>query len=480
MGLLLARPIHNLQTMIRLALVCTLMLIPITGQARNVAEIYSEMCASCHGIKLEGGSTPSLLVTDTIQTTDELSLVRTILDGQVEKGMPPFRGALDKAEARALVVYLREAHAKARHQPARAVEHDATLYQSREHQFRIETVIGGLNEPWSICWLPDGRILVTEKPGYLRIINDGELDPKPIAGTPDVFSGGQGGLLEIAPHPEYAKNGWLYLAYSDPVKDSLGRVASMTKIVRGRIRDHRWVEEQAIWQAPPETYLRGRVHFGCRIAFDQDNYLFFTHGDRGRQNMAQDLALPNGKIYRLHDDGRIPKDNPFVNHPDALPAIWSYGHRNQQGLTFEPNTGQLWSTEHGPRGGDELNLIRRARNYGWPVITYGINYNGTPITELTVKDGLEQPVVYWTPSPAVCGIDFYTGTQFPAWSGNLFVTALAGQHLRRVVIANGKVTEQEVLLQDIGRVRDVATGPAGALYLLLNRPGKIIRLLNED
>ncbi len=463
--------------MIRLTLVCTLMLTPVTGLSRNVAELYSEMCASCHGTNFEGGAAPSLLATNTVRTTDELVLVRTILEGQVEKGMPPFEGVLNRAEARALVVYLRESHAKARHQAARATDSRGTLYQSREHKFQIETVVEGLSDPWSLCWLPDGRMLVTEKSGRLRIVKDGKLDPKPISGIPTVANHGQGGLLEIAPHPSYTENGWLYLAYSDPAKNASGKSVSMTKIVRGKIRDHRWIDEQSIWQAPSDTYLGGRVHFGCRIAFDKDNYLFFTHGERGRQDMAQDLALPNGKVYRLHDDGRIPEDNPFVNHPNALPSIWSYGHRNQQGLAFEPSTGKLWSTEHGPRGGDELNLIRRARNYGWPIITYGINYNGTPITEFTAKEGMEQPAVYWTPSPAVCGIDFYSGVKFPRWKGNLFVTALAGQHLRRVVIVNGQVTEQEVLLQDIGRVRDVASGPDGLLYLILNRPGKIIRLI---
>lgn len=466
--------------MIRLAYLCAFIFVTLTGHARNVAQTYAQLCASCHGPELKGGSAPSLITTDTLKTTDELSLVGTILNGRKDQGMPAFGAVLDKAEARALVVYLRETHAKAHHQPARVTDSARTLYQSKEHKFRIETVVEGLFDPWSLCWLPDGRILVTEKPGHLRIIKDGKLDPESITGIPAVANRGQGGLLEIAPHPNYAKNGWLYLAYSDPIRNALGRTVSMTKIVRGKIQDHRWTDEQTIWQAPQKTYVGGRVHFGSRIAFDQDNYLYFTHGERGRQDMAQDLALPNGKIYRLHDDGRIPEDNPFVNHPDALPAIWSYGHRNPQGLAFDPNTGKLWSTEHGPRGGDELNLIRPSLNYGWPIITYGINYNGTPITGLTAKDGLEQPVVYWTPSPAVCGIDFYTGAEFPRWKDNLFVTALAGKHLRRVVIVEGQVTKQEVLLQDIGRVRDVATGPDGYLYLALNRPGKIIRLVNED
>jgi glucose/arabinose dehydrogenase len=251
----------------------------------------------------------------------------------------------------------------------------------------------------------------------------------------------------------------------------------MTKIVRGRLRDGAWTDEQEIWSAPLSTYRGGGRHFGCRLAFDGKGFLFFSVGDRGAMNHAQELQRPNGKIHRIHDDGRIPADNPFLNQKGALPSLWTLGNRNPQGLTFDPATGLLWSTEHGPRGGDELNIIERGRNYGWPLITYGTNYNRTIISKDTARDGLEQPVIQWTPSIAVCGIDFYTGDAFPKWKGNLFVTALANKSLRRLVIENNRVTHQETLLKDISRLRDVGTGPDGNLYLLYSRPGKLVRLV---
>jgi glucose/arabinose dehydrogenase len=217
------------------------------------------------------------------------------------------------------------------------------------------------------------------------------------------------------------------------------------------------------------------VHFGCRLVFDK-GYLFFSIGERGHMQDAQDITRPNGKVHRIFDDGRIPPDNPFFSQKNAFPTIWSYGNRNAQGLDRHPDTGDLWETEHGPRGGDELNLIQKGRNYGWPVITYGMNYDGTPITGITHRQGMEQPVIHWTPSIAVCGIDFYEGDKFPKWKHNLFVTALAQEELRRVVISERKVTEQEVVFKNIGRVRDVASGPDGFLYVILNKPDKIIRL----
>ncbi len=465
--------------MFRPALALLFCLLPVVGMcAQNVSNIYAENCANCHGPDLRGGSGPNLIDDTWINGSDDVSITRAIMAGQPEQEMPAFEDTLGDAVIRTLVVFLREKRAQANHLPA-ITEGAANkkIYRSREHTFRLEIIAENLNEPWSINWLPDGRMLVTEKSGRLRFITNDQLDPQPISGIPAVYNRGQGGLLEVTPHPHYKNNGWIYLAYSDPAKAPSGREVSMTKIVRGRIRDHRWVDQETIWQAPQNTYRNLGPHYGCRIAFDREGYLFFSHGDRGQQEKAQNLALPNGKIYRLHDDGRIPEDNPFIGTPGALPSIWSYGHRNPQGLTLEPSTHLLWSSEHGPRGGDELNLIRAGANYGWPIITYGINYNGTPITASTAQEGMEQPVTQWTPSPAVCGIAFYTGTKFSRWTGNLFVTALAGKHLRRVVVKEGKAIEQEVLLQDIGRVRDVASGPDGLLYIALNRPGKIVRLV---
>jgi glucose/arabinose dehydrogenase len=446
--------------------------------AQNVSEIYVENCAGCHGPDLRGGSGPNLIDDTWIHGDDDESVTRAISSGQPEQEMPAFKETLGSAKIRTLVVYLHEQRARAKHQPAMAEgPSNRQVYRSREHAFQMEIIAENLDEPWSINWLPDGRMLVTEKSGQLRLITNNQLDPQPINGIPAVYNRGQGGLMEVMPHPNYSENGWIYLAYSDPAINEDGAEVSMTKIVRGRIRDHRWVEQEPIWQAPLNTYRNGGPHYGCRLAFDREGYLFFTLGERGQQEKAQDLALPNGKIYRIHDDGRIPKDNPFAQTNGAIPSIWSYGHRNPQGLVFEPKTGLLWETEHGPRGGDELNLIRPGANYGWPIITYGINYNGTPITASTSQEGMEQPIVHWTPSPAVCGIDFYTGLKFPRWNGNLFVTALAGQHLRRLVVDSGHVIDQEVLLQDIGRVRDVASGPDGMLYFVLNRPGKVVRLV---
>jgi glucose/arabinose dehydrogenase len=237
------------------------------------------------------------------------------------------------------------------------------------------------------------------------------------------------------------------------------------------------VDQETLYKAPPELYWDDNTHFGSRFLFDREGHLFYSIGDRGHQDDAQDLSLPNGKIHRIHDDGRIPKDNPFVGRPGALPSIWSYGNRNPQGLAWHPVTGELWSSEHGPRGGDELNRIEPGRNYGWPVITYGMNYDGTPITDKTEQDGMEQPVMQWTPSIAVCAIVFYTGDRFPGWKTDLFVTALGGQALRRLVIEGKRVVHEEVLFKGLGRVRDVVNGPDGTLYVVLNDPGRIVRMV---
>jgi len=253
--------------------------------------------------------------------------------------------------------------------------------------------------------------------------------------------------------------------------------AAMTKVVRGRLREGRLVDLETLFEAPRALYVRGEVHFGSRFVFDGEGYLFFSIGERGQKDDAQDLSRPNGKVHRIHDDGRVPADNPFAKRAGAMPTIWSYGHRNPQGLAQHPVTGDLYDAEHGPRGGDELNRVLPGRNYGWPVITYGMDYDGSPITDLTAKAGMEQPVVYWVPSIAVCAIDFYTGDRFPRWRNDLLVSSLAAEELRRVVLDSGKSTKQEVLFKGIGRVRDVVSGPDGLVYVAFNGPDRVARLV---
>jgi glucose/arabinose dehydrogenase len=450
----------------------------VRAQPREVGRLYGQHCAGCHGANLQGGQTDSLLDDEWKHGKgDDEALFRVIRDGDELNGMPPMKGDLSDAEIRALVVFIREkaTQAKAAQTPFAKPGEDQVV-KSREHRFRLQTVVEGLSTPWSVAWLPDGRLLLTELPGALRVVEKWKLNPVPVLGTPAVRAKGQGGLMEVAPHAGFKTNGWIYLAYAEAGANDSTRDGGMTVIVRGRLKDHRWTDEQTIFRAPLWSYRPGGVHFGCRLVFDGEGHLFFPIGERGHMQDAQDLSRPNGKVHRVFHDGRIPPDNPFVGVTNALPSIWSYGHRNPQGLDRHPVTGELWETEHGPRGGDELNLVRKGLNYGWPIITYGMNYNGTPITALTAKDGLEQPVIHWTPSIAVCGIDFYEGDQFPRWKHNLFVTGLASEELRRVVIEGHRVVEQEVVFKGIGRVRDVASGPDGFLYVVLNKPDRLVRL----
>ncbi|WP_438480991.1 PQQ-dependent sugar dehydrogenase [Oleiharenicola lentus] len=452
----------------------------VSGQVikRDSGKLYAEMCAACHGAKLQGASAPSMLDDTWLYGNgDDESIAKSIRDGHPEKGMPPFGATLSASDVRGLVIFMREQRAGFG-RPSRSGDAPTGVIKAKDHSFTVEIVADKLSHPWAVAFLPENKILVTEKPGRLRVIDNGKLLPEAIRGTPAVRDAGQGGLMEVALHPDYAKNGWIYLAYSDPAKDKNGRDVSLTVIVRGKIRDGAWVDQETIWKASIEFYRPGGgVHFGCRIAFDKDNYLFFSHGERGRGEDAQDLTKPNGKIHRIHDDGRIPVDNPFVDKPNAFKSIWTYGNRNPQGLDFDPRTGVLWETEHGPRGGDETNVIRRGLNYGWNTITYGMNYDGTPITDKTAQEGMEQPALYWTPSIAVCGIDFYEGDAFPKWKGHLLVTSLAKEELRLLTIDGEKVTGQQTLLANLGRLRDVGSGPDGSIYLVVNGPDRLVRLV---
>ncbi len=335
---------------------------------------------------------------------------------------------------------------------------------------RIDTLATGLENPWSMAFLPDGRILIAERPGRLRIFADGELKDTPVQGLPEIWANRQGGLLDVVLHPDYDENGWIYIAYAAPFDDG-----GNTAVSRGRLTGNSFTDMELIFQAEPAT--GSGQHFGTRIVFDEDNYLFTTVGDRGVMDNAQKLENHNGKVIRILDDGRVPPDNPFVNVEGAMPEIWSYGHRNIQGMSIHPETGVLWTHEHGPKGGDEINIIRKGLNYGWPEVTHGVNYNGSIITPDTTKAGMEDPLYHWTPSIAPCGMTFVFSDKYPEWHGDILVGALAGRHIHRVILDGEKVTDTEYMLQDFARFRDLRTGPDGYIYVLTESPGLFFRIV---
>ncbi len=346
----------------------------------------------------------------------------------------------------------------------------------------IQEFATGLDTPWGMAFLPDGRMLVTEKIGQLRLVDPNGTVSEPIEGLPEICVCGQGGLMDVQVHPRYEDTGWIYISYSDRKENEAGEAIGYTALMRARLDGLQLVDQETLFQAPTDLYTKRGQHYGSRIVFDNEGYLYFTIGDRGQRDKGpQFLNLPNGKVHRLYDDGRIPHDNPFVGVEGALPSIWSYGHRNQQGMDYHPETGTLWTVEHGPRGGDELNLIRKGHNYGWPVISYGINYDGSKFTDLTEKEGMEQPAEYWVPSIATCGMAFYSGDVFPEWSGNIFVTSLKFGKIHRVVLNGTEVVKEEEFLETGGRPRDLITGPDGYLYIAIeDAPGRIVRLVPDN
>ena len=336
---------------------------------------------------------------------------------------------------------------------------------------RVVKLVEGLDHPWSLAFLPDGRMLVTERPGRLNLIGR-DFKRSNVEGVPRVYASGQGGLLEVALHPRFAENGFIYLSYAGP-----GDGGASTELARARLEGERLVELRVLFVEEPKT--TGGLHFGGRIVFDRAGFLYLTLGERGQMQRAQVPGNHHGSVIRLRDDGTVPPDNPYVGKPLWRPEKYDLGHRNMQGAALHPQTGELWTHEHGPQGGDEINIIRPGTNYGWPVITYGVNYGtGTKIGEGTHKEGMAQPLYYWVPSIAPSGMAFYTGDRFPGWKGNLFVGALRDQMLVRLVLEGEKVVKEERLLKDVlGRIRDVRNGPDGYLYLLTDeKPGVLARL----
>jgi glucose/arabinose dehydrogenase len=438
-------------------------------------DLYIKYCATCHGKDMDGGMAKSLTEGVWQFGANDAEIFKHIEEGLPKRGMPAFQASLSEEDIEKIIVFIRKEESlqsiKEKRDPQKA--------ENRKYNIVVNTWVDELDFPWAVDFIDKKTALITERPGYLRLVKNNVLQEEPIAGTPRVLDEGQGGLMDVAVDPDYAKTGWIYLSYSHILEknDDL----TMTRIVRGKISNNTWVDQQVIYESIPQHYSDTRHHYGSRIVFDKKGYLYFSIGDRGARHQSQLITRPNGKIHRIHMDGKIPDDNPFVNEANAIPSIFSYGNRNSQGLAVHPVTDQVWETEHGPMGGDEVNLILSGKNYGWPEVTYGLNYDGTVISEYTEKPGMEPPVLQWTPSIAVCGLDFYSGDLFPKWQNDLIVGALRYEQVRMLEIENNRVVDDQVILSDYGRVRDVTCGPDGAIYVVLNEPDKILRLtpINE-
>ena len=350
---------------------------------------------------------------------------------------------------------------------------DASIHHTEKVSFKVQTFMDGFEIPWGMAFLPDQRLLVTDRVGDLWIVAKHGKGKVKIAGeVPSVRSKGQGGMLDIAVHPDFKNNSYIYISYSD---DDLDK-KSHTSLIRAKLVNNRLVGSQVIFRPEEKYFTKKTLHFGSRIIFDDDGFIFFCIGDRGDRDLAQDLDMPNGKMYRIRDDGTIPIDNPFYYTKGAIKSIWSYGHRNPQGLAIHPSTRQIWEAEHGPRGGDEVNIVLKGHNYGWPIITYGKNYSGTIISKLTHHQGMDQPIFHWTPSIAVCGIAFYKGSQFPEWKNNLLATSLKFERLHRIELDGMNMIKDEIIYEAGSRVRDVEVGPDGMIYVALEDPGRIVKI----
>jgi glucose/arabinose dehydrogenase len=428
---------------------------PIAG---SIAELYQTNCASCHGRQLQ-----QFKMLKTYEK-EEAYITQVIKKGKLESGMVAFENMLNDNQVQQLVNYIKKYDYTDNQLPTPAQDRDYT----------VETVVDGLEIPWGMAFLPDGDMLIAEKKGQLSRYSS-STGLHPIQGLPPVRDKGQGGLLDVILHPNYAENGWIYISYS--YIDEQERGSGNTAIIRAKLQNDALVDIQNIYKGVPAVSTNH--HFGNRMVFDREGYLYLSNGDRGkRDKFPQSLNNSNGKIHRLHDDGRIPEDNPFYGQEDAIASIYSYGHRNPQGLAMHPQTGAIWEHEHGPRGGDEINIIEKGLNYGWPVISYGINYSGTRFTDITEKEGMEQPIHYYKPSIAPCGMAFVDSDLYPDWKNNLLIGSLSFQYLERLVLLDDKIIGQEKLLDELNsRVRNVKIGPDGYIYVAVEGPGRILKLL---
>jgi glucose/arabinose dehydrogenase len=433
------------------------------------AEQYQMLCSGCHGRKVMA------FVDRDWENGESVEFIRQrITKGDMEDGMPAFEEAMTEKELLDISEYLRS------HIDNLAVyDFDerpdiGQVFQAGNVKYRLEVVAEDLEIPWGMAFLPEGGMIITDKNGNMFLLS-GDMSPVEIEGVPEVLDEGQGGLMDVELHPRFQENRLVYLSYSI-FREEGDETLSTTAIARARLDQNRLEDLEVIFEALP--YARTRHHYGCRIEFDREGYMYFSVGDRGnRDRNPQALDNHCGKIHRLHDDGLVPEDNPFTDREGAMSSIYSYGHRNPQGVIMHPVTGRIWTHEHGPRGGDEINIISAGLNYGWPVISFGINYDGTIFTSLTEKEGMEQPFHYWVPSIAACGMDFITGDRYPEWKGNLLVGSLKYEYLHMCVMREGRIVSEEMLLKNIGRVRDVKMGRDGYIYVAVEEPGTVYRLV---
>lgn len=424
---------------------------------------YLQYCASCHGENHDRFAARAWVYGNSVH---EVSA--TIRNGRPAIGMPAFVNAMGDNEIKELAEYtIREVEQVPDVLPASFNVRDTV--HSLNIDFVLEEVAGGMNIPWGMDFLPDGSMLVTDKSGKLFQVKKGRQTL--IDGVPDVVVRGQGGLMEVKVHPRFNRNKLIYLAYADG--DTPERIN--TTIIRGVLDKGKFSRIEKIFHATPDS--NSGVHFGCRMIFDKDGYLFFSIGERGYMQNAQDLTNHSGKIHRIYDDGFIPPENPFLSRTGAMPSIWSYGHRNPQGLYYEESTGTIWSNEHGPKGGDELNIIKKGLNYGWPVVSFGINYDGSIITNDTAKAEMEAPFHQWTPSIGPSSLTRVTGSRYPAWEGDFMSGSLSFEYLERTIIKNNRVVGRERLMPKIGRIRNVVQGPDGYLYIAVEKIGKVYKIV---
>ncbi|WP_245681408.1 PQQ-dependent sugar dehydrogenase [Arcticibacter eurypsychrophilus] len=434
-------------------------------QTDKSASLYLATCSGCHGEKMNAFVDRKWKFGNSKE-----DLFKSIKNGHPNEGMPSFKAAFTDKEIYALADYILTG-IKNVDQYTIDEKPSSSLFKTEKMSIRLDTVAKGMQIPWSIAFLPGKDMLVTDKVGKLyQITEDGSK--KEITGVPEVVAEGQGGLMDVILDPSFATNKLIYLSYSKP-KNSL----ATTAIMQAKLSGDRLTEQKDIFIAEP--YSRTRHHYGSRMVFGRDGFLYFSVGERGneKENPQEIKGNDLGKIHRIKTDGSPAPGNPFAKTPGAEASIYSYGHRNPQGLAVDPKTGVIWSNEHGPRGGDELNIIKPGQNYGWPVITYGINYDGKIMSPISAKEGMAQPQHYWIPSIATSGIAFVSGNKYPAWKDNILSGSLRFKYLNRSVMQNDKVTHEEILFKNIGRLRDVRMGPDGFIYIAVESPGTIYRLV---